>query len=553
MIIGAIGFFRVIPERSRFSYATISLALFLMIFSGCSPDNGSENYASGRMVKTDWESGDFPQTTEAAGVVSSIPQPQVFPEQPGLSDQEPTQKFPPKATVSQVSDGRNGLNVSTQISASLVEATLDERIVIANSTLTMTVTDLNQTISRLTEIVLGSGGWVVSSDIKGAAGAVLVARVPAEDLAGIVTSFKEGAIEINSESLDSRDVTKQYIDNTSKLSSLEATQKALLELMGETEKVEEVLEVRRELTNVQSELEVLKGQIRYLEESSDYSLITANLLVKPSNIIVNAGDDLGTSVGGIARFRALFEAPETVEGYSFYWDFGDGSPLIYGDRTAPTAEGNTRVTSTVSHSYWDDRDSPYIAKIVLNGHGHNRTFEGEDTLTVSVSRMPVIEVFAGEHVDAYAGENIDFQGSFTRSSLIDEPRFSWDFGDGTVVEDVIVEGSGTRAFATHQYVDSRPFPYRARLTVTGQTAYGTIEGTGEVSVYVLEPKGWVVRGWDIGESSKTAVRSLTGAGYVILSVIIWTLVFSPIWLGMLIAAFFLYRFIRKNKRPGSPL
>ena len=119
--------------------------------------------------------------------------------------------------------------------------------------------------------------------------------------------------------------------------------------------------------------------------------------------------------------------------------------------------------------------------------------------------------------------------------------------------DVIVEGSGTRAFATHQYVDSRPFPYRARLTVTGQTAYGTIEGTGEVSVYVLEPKGWVVRGWDIGESSKTAVRSLTGAGYVILSVIIWTLVFSPIWLGMLIAAFFLYRFIRKNKRPGSPL
>ena len=300
--------------------------------------------------------------------------------------------------MSQVSDGRNGLNVSTQISASLVEATLDERIVIANSTLTMTVTDLNQTISRLTEIVLGSGGWVVSSDIKGAAGAVLVARVPAEDLAGIVTSFKEGAIEINSESLDSRDVTKQYIDNTSKLSSLEATQKALLELMGETEKVEEVLEVRRELTNVQSELEVLKGQIQYLEESSAYSLITVNLLVKPSNIIVNAGDDLSTSAGGITRFRALFEAPETVEGYSFYWDFGDGSPLVYGDRTAPTAEGNTRVTSTVSHSYWDDRDSPYIAKIVLNGHGHNRTFEGEDTLTVSVSRMPVIEVLSLIHI-----------------------------------------------------------------------------------------------------------------------------------------------------------
>ncbi len=536
-----------------FSCAAIFLFLFLMTFSGCTPATGSDNYASGRMAKTDWESGDFPQNMEGAGVVSSIPLPQVFPVHPDLSDQEPTQKSRQKATASQMFNDQNGLNVSTQASVNFAEASPNERIVIANSTLTMTVTDLNQTISRLTEIVMGSGGWVVSSDIKGAARAVLVARVPAEDLSGIVTTFKEGAIEINSESLDSRDVTKQYIDNTSKLTSLEATEKALLELMGKTEKVEEVLEVRRELTDVQSELEVLKGQIKYLEESSAYSLITTNLLVKPSKINVNAGDDLSTSVGGIVRFRALFEAPETVEGYSFYWDFGDGSPLSYGDRTAPTAEGNTLVTSTVSHSYTDDRDSPYIAKIVLNGHGHNRTFEGEDTLTVSVSRMPVIEVFAGEYLEAYAGEDIDFQGSFTRSPLIDEIRFSWDFGDGTVVEDVIAKGSGTRALATHQYVDSRPFPYRARLTVTGQTAYGTIEGAGEVSVYVLEPKGWVVRGWDIGESSKTAVRSLTGAGYVILSAIIWALVFSPIWLGILIAAFFLYRFIRKKKRLGSPI
>ena len=553
MTIGTIRFLSVIPEPSRFSYAIICLSLLLIIISGCSSDNSSGSYSSGRMAKADWENGDFPQSMEAGVAVSSIPQPQDFPVQPGLSDQEPTQKFEQKANAAQMSNEEKRLNASIQTRASFVETIQNERIVVANSTLNMTVADLNQTISRLTEIVLGSGGWVVSSDIKGAAGAVLVARVPAKDLAGIVTVFKEGAIEVNSESLDSHDVTKEYIDNTSKLSSLEATQKALLELMGKTEKVEEILEVRRELTDVQSELEVLKGQIQYLEESSAYSLITANLLVKPSNINVDAGDDLSTSVGGIARFRAVFEAPETVEEYSFYWDFGDGSPLIYGDRTAPTAEGNTRVTSTVSHSYWDDRDSPYIAKVVLNGHGHSRTFEGEDTLTVSISRMPVIEVFAGEYLDAYSGENIDFQGSFTRSTLIDEIRFSWDFGDGTVVEDVIVKGSGTRALATHKYVDSRPFPYRARLTVTGQTASGTIEGVGEVSVYVLEPKGWAVRGWDIGESSKTAVRSLTGAGYVILSAIIWVLVFSPVWLGVVIAAFFLYRFIRKKKRSGSPI
>ncbi|SUZ94234.1 uncharacterized protein METZ01_LOCUS47088, partial [marine metagenome] len=550
---GAMNFPSVMLKPLRFPYAFICLFLFAFAFLGCSSGNSSENYSSGRMEKADRDSEDFPRTMESAIAASSIPQAPDFAPQPSLSDLEPIQNVQQKGTAAQLFNDGNRSETSIPKEGSFLETTQDERIVVANATLTVTVADLNQTLSRLTEIILGSGGWVVSSDTRGATGAVMVARVPAGDLPGIVTAFKEGVIEVNSESLDSRDVTKEYIDNTSKLSSLEATQKALLALMGKTEKVEEILEVRRELADVQSELEVLKGEIQYLEESSAYSLITANILVKPSSMNVDAGDDLSTSIGGIARFRAVFESPETVEGYSFYWDFGDGSPLIYGDRTAPTAEDDTRVTSTVSHSYWDDRDSPYIAKIVLNGHGHSRTFEGEDTLTVSVSRMPVIEVFAGEYLEVNAGENIDFQGSFTRSPLIEEIRFSWDFGDGTLVEDVIVEGSGTRALANHKYVDARPFPYRARLTVTGQTDSGTIEGVGEVSVYVSEPKGWMVRGWDMGESSKTAVRALTGAGYVLLSAIIWALVFSPIWLGVLVGSFFIYRFIRKKKKSGNSI
>ena len=203
MTIGTIRFLSVMPESSRFSYAIICLSLLLIIISGCSSDDSSGSYSSARMAKTDWENGDFPQSMEAGVAVSSIPQPPDFPVQPGLSDQEPTQKFQQKANAAQMFNEENRLNASIQTRASFVETNQNERIVVASSTLNMTVADLNQTISRLTEIVLGFGGWVVSSDIKGAAGAVLVARVPAKDLAGIVTVFIEWAIVINTESLDS--------------------------------------------------------------------------------------------------------------------------------------------------------------------------------------------------------------------------------------------------------------------------------------------------------------------------------------------------------------
>ena len=71
-----------------------------------------------------------------------------------------------------------------------------------------------------------------------------------------------------SESTTGQDVTEQYTDLDSQLRNLEASEAQLLELMKQAGTVEEILKVQQELTNTRGQIEQIKGQMQYLEQSS---------------------------------------------------------------------------------------------------------------------------------------------------------------------------------------------------------------------------------------------------------------------------------------------
>ena len=63
---------------------------------------------------------------------------------------------------------------------------------------------------------------------------------------------------------------------------------------------------------------------------------------------VDAGGEQVAGVGHPVTFRAFFKPPEGIEDFSYTWDFGDASPTVFNDRTAPTAEEGVRVTAPVT-------------------------------------------------------------------------------------------------------------------------------------------------------------------------------------------------------------
>ena len=89
-------------------------------------------------------------------------------------------------------------------------------------------------------------------------------------------------------------------------------------------------------------------------------------------------------------------------------------------------------------------------------------------------------------------------------------------------------------------------PYLVRLTISADSPLGKVESFDELYVTVNSDPGWIVGGWDIGEISKTAIRSLTVAIKFILWTVLWLIIFSPIWVGLLVAIIYIRkRFLSK--------
>jgi hypothetical protein len=294
--------------------------------------------------------------------------------------------------------------------------------------------------------------------------------------------------------------------------------------------VKDTLEVQRSLAELQAEIETVKGRLRFLRETAAYSLVNVNLRLASVEMPVNAGADQTFSVGQIARFRATFEPPPGIEDFSFLWDFGDGSPPVSGTASAPSPGGSGRVTATVNHTYNDDRDSPFIVQFEMSGSGDAGRAEGTDTLIATVTKIPSIEVFAGEDRETEAGQEVEYAGSFTRPRGLENIQYRWDFGDGSPRVTGVPEEGVTRAVAIHAFVDHRFKPYTVTLTVTADSAAGSVEGSSSFTVRVAEDEGFIIGGWSAGATGKTAIRALSVVAQGIGTLIIWLAIFSPVWI-----------------------
>ena len=170
---------------------------------------------------------------------------------------------------------------------------------------------------------------------------------------------------------------------------------------------------------------------------------------------------------------------------------------------------------------------------------------GTDTVIATVTQIPGIEVFAGEDRVADEGDEVEYTGSFTRPESLTDFRYRWDFGDGSATVFEVPEEGETRAVAKHSFPDYRPDPYPVVLTVIAQSEAGEIRGSSTFNVRVAEVEGFVVAGWNVGATFKSAVRALSVVGKVLLTIVIWVVIFSPVWLAVIAAVIFVPRIMRR--------
>ena len=152
-----------------------------------------------------------------------------------------------------------------------------EQMVIRRASLQIIVEDVQETIKRIEDAATLLGGVIASSNSSdnealGISGTMQI-RVPSEHLTTLLDAIKFGAIRVPNESVNSSDVTEEYIDLTARLQNLELTEAQLSKLMDKAKTIEDILNVQRELTTIRGQIESLAGRTKYLETNVAMSVV----------------------------------------------------------------------------------------------------------------------------------------------------------------------------------------------------------------------------------------------------------------------------------------
>ncbi len=232
-----------------------------------------------------------------------------------------------------------------------------DRMIVRTGDIAILVENIPVAVLQITQYAQSVGGYVVSSNTwredERVYGNISI-RVPAANFDGAMSRLRDIAFEVVSESTSSQDVTEEYTDLSSKLKNLEATEEQLLKLMDKAQTVEEILSIQRELTQTRQEIELIKGRMQYLEQTSETSLINVQLQQSLLDVEFNSSS---TRVETGQRVRFESNLIGGFAPYSYEWDFGDG---ITSTDSHPSHIYKSAGTYTVSLTVTDDRGNEAV-------------------------------------------------------------------------------------------------------------------------------------------------------------------------------------------------
>jgi len=173
---------------------------------------------------------------------------------------------------------------------------------------------LTRTMTKLTALAVGSGGFVASSQTQSGAGTggapygTITLQVPVADFSAVVKQA-QALGRTTDLTTKATDVTGQYVDLQARIAALQASRQAYLTILAKATTVGDVLSVQEQLDTIQSQIEELQGQLQVLTSETSYSTLTATVsegspaprpVAGPESGLVRAWhDSIGGFVAGV--------------------------------------------------------------------------------------------------------------------------------------------------------------------------------------------------------------------------------------------------------------
>jgi len=158
-------------------------------------------------------------------------------------------------------------------------STVDQKIITTGS-VSIRVDNATKRLDEIKTIAKDKGGFVASSnlnDVNGTKSGSITLRIPSAKYDETVAAVKKLALVVFDESSNAEDVTAQFVDLNARLKAAQAEETQYLEILKRAYSIEDTLKVTAQLGDVRSRIEQMQGQLRYLNDRTDYATLTIQL------------------------------------------------------------------------------------------------------------------------------------------------------------------------------------------------------------------------------------------------------------------------------------
>lgn len=154
------------------------------------------------------------------------------------------------------------------------------QMVIKNAEMELLVSSTDAALAQVTQLAADNGGYVLNSQTwyKGNDKYASVRlAVPSAQFENAMNYLRRLSLQVLRETASGQDVSAEYVDLQSRLANLEATAARVREFLAQAKTVEESLRVNQQLSELEAQIEQVKGQMKYYEGRAAFSTIDITL------------------------------------------------------------------------------------------------------------------------------------------------------------------------------------------------------------------------------------------------------------------------------------
>ncbi len=154
----------------------------------------------------------------------------------------------------------------------------DEQKIIKTARLAFETNDVETTHQKIIQLASQYKGLVQSDNSGKSYNRIyknLVIRIPTENFQPFIEGISEGVDYFDQRDISRQDVSEEFVDLEARLKAKRTLEERYLELLKKANKVEEMLQIERELSNIREEIEAKQGRLQYLQ--NQVSMSTVNI------------------------------------------------------------------------------------------------------------------------------------------------------------------------------------------------------------------------------------------------------------------------------------